>query len=124
MNIPPDDLTEQLLHADGQRHRDAYIDDAGFTQRVITALPTKQPTTLPTAQSPVTPLSPALRWVLTYGMALVATIGVTFFAGGANFMIDAFMDMATSTATSASVGFGLTFAVISAAALFAMVQQT
>ncbi len=116
MNTPPDDLAEQLLHADGQRHRDAYIDDAGFTQRVITALP-------PMALPPATPLSPALRWSLTYGMALVATIGVTFFAGGANFMVDAFMDMATATITSASIGFGLMFAVISAAALLAMAQQ-
>jgi hypothetical protein len=113
MNNPADDMIEQMLKADGRRYRDEYIDDAGFTQRVVIALP------VPTCAR----VSRGLRWSLTYGLALVVAITVTIFAGVGNFMIDAFMDIATSTATTASIGFGLMFAVTSLAALFAMGQQ-
>jgi hypothetical protein len=44
MNTNPDpresdDWLDQALHAQSREHRDAYIDDAGFTARVMAALP-------------------------------------------------------------------------------------
>lgn len=34
-----DDWLEQALRSDAREHRDAYVDDAGFTARVMAALP-------------------------------------------------------------------------------------
>jgi len=35
----PDDWLEQALRNDAREHRDGYVDDAGFTARVMAALP-------------------------------------------------------------------------------------
>ena len=60
-----DDWLEATLRADGQAHRTEYLDDAGFTARVMTALPA--PAALPAWRRPAL----MLLWALAgLGMAL------------------------------------------------------
>ncbi len=46
----PADWLDSALAADGGSHRDAYLDDAGFTARVMAVLPA--PATLPAWRKP------------------------------------------------------------------------
>ena len=52
--LPPtdadDDWLDAALRADGREHRDAYLDDGGFTASVMAALPS--PVTLPAWRKP------------------------------------------------------------------------
>jgi hypothetical protein len=50
MTTRDDDWLEQALRAQGAEHRSAYIDDDGFTRRVLAALPA--PATLPAWRKP------------------------------------------------------------------------
>lgn len=50
MTTPDDDWLDQALRARGAEHRSAYIDDDGFTGRVLAALP--PPVTLPAWRKP------------------------------------------------------------------------
>lgn len=53
VSAPPtasDDWLERALRDDGRAHRDAYMDDDGFTARVMAALPA--PATLPAWRKP------------------------------------------------------------------------
>lgn len=88
------DPLDEMLKADAGAHRDAYIDDGGFTLRVVDALP-------PRARS----MSPAVRFGIPFGLALLAAMMVAFVTGGGSFFIDAAMDLATNTLTAASFGF-------------------
>jgi hypothetical protein len=45
-----DDWVDDLLRADAREHRDGYLDDDGFTARVMAALPA--PATLPAWRKP------------------------------------------------------------------------
>ena len=45
-----DDWLDSLLRADGREHRAAYVDDDGFTARLMAALPA--PATLPAWRKP------------------------------------------------------------------------
>ena len=71
-----DDWLDAVLHAAGREHRAAYLDDAGFTARVMVALPA--PAALPAWRKPVL----ATLWAVAgLGIALallwaVAGIGV------------------------------------------------
>jgi hypothetical protein len=105
MNMIRDPLDE-MLKADAQLHRDQYIDDAGFTLRVIDSLPAMP---APTRQSR------AMRMGIPFGMTLIGALFVMLFAGGKNFFIDVTMDLATETITRDVVALGLI-----AVALFAM----
>ena len=54
-DLPPspttaDDWLDGVLHADGREHRAAYLDDAGFTARVMAVLPA--PAALPAWRKP------------------------------------------------------------------------
>jgi hypothetical protein len=60
-----DDWLEQALRAQAREHRDAYLDDAGFTARVIDALP------------------PAVEPVPTWRRPVVATLWAAAAAAGA-----------------------------------------
>jgi len=67
--LPPtntnDDWLDAVLHADGREHRAAYLDDAGFTARVMAALPA--PAALPAWRKPAL----ALLWAVAgIGIAL------------------------------------------------------
>ncbi len=105
MNMIRDPLDE-MLKTDAREHRDHYIDDAGFTLRVMDAMPMR-----------ATPkrMSTAMRMWLPFGLALLAACGVMFFAGGKNFFIDVTMDLATETITHHVAALGMI-----AATLFAM----
>ncbi len=92
MNIIRDPIDE-LLKADAALQRDAYIDDAGFTLRVVDALP---------ARSAV---SPAMRFAILCGFTLIAALIVALFAGGGNFLVDAVMDIATRSMTQTAIAF-------------------
>jgi hypothetical protein len=60
-----DDWLEAALLADGQAHRTGYVDDSGFTARVMAALPA--PVALPAWRRPAL----ALLWALAgLGIAL------------------------------------------------------
>ena len=48
--IPADDWLDGLLRADGREHRAEYLDDDGFTARVMSALPA--PAGLPAWRKP------------------------------------------------------------------------
>ncbi len=89
MNIIRDPVDE-LLKADANAHRDAYIDDAGFTLRVIDRLPAK-------SRSHTT-----LRVTIPFGLTVAAAFGALF-AGGGNFLVDAAMDIATTNISSAAM---------------------
>ncbi len=113
MNMIRDSLDE-MLKADAQMHRDQYIDDAGFTLRTIDALPA------PRAGRHV---SRAVRIGMPFGLALLATLFVTFFAGGKNFFIDVTMDLATETVTRDVVALALIGAALFVVVLANMVND-
>jgi len=48
-----DDWMEQALVRDAREHRDAYVDDAGFTASVMAALPAPAAVALPRWRKPV-----------------------------------------------------------------------
>jgi len=60
-----DDWLDAVLHADGREHRAAYLDDAGFTARVMATLPA--PAAMPAWRKPAL----ALLWAVAgIGVAL------------------------------------------------------
>ena len=92
MNIIRDPIDE-MLKADAALHGDTYIDDAGFTLRVVDALPSRSP------------VSPLMRFAIPCGFTLLAAVFVGLFTGGANFLVDAVMDIATSSMTQSAIAF-------------------
>ncbi len=88
------DPLDEMLKADAGAHRDFYIDDGGFTLRVVDALPAR-----------ARGVSSKIRIGIPFGLALLAAFMVTFVTGGGSFFIDAAMDLATNTLTAASFGF-------------------
>ena len=90
------DVIEAALKADAAaaEQYNAYIDDAGFTLRVMDALPA-----LPTSTSMRTTLSSTKRFSIIFGLAMIAAIIATVFLSGDNLLIDASMDVATDTIT-------------------------
>ena len=106
MNVIRDPVDE-LLKADAELHRDRYIDDEGFTLRVIDALPAR------------TAVSPTMRFTILGGIAFFATLFVALFAGGGNFLVDAAMDIATSTLTQSAIAFLALVAVLLAVTIAA-----
>lgn len=105
MNMIRDPLDE-MLKADACEHREQYIDDAGFTLRVIDSLP---------AMPSPTRLSQAMRIGIPFGLTLIGALFVILFAGGKNFFIDVTMDLVTETITRDVVAL-----VLIAVTLFAM----
>ena len=90
------DVIDEALKADAAAAEqfNAYIDDAGFTLRVMDALPA-----LPTSTSMRTTLSSTKRFSIIFGLAMIAAIIATVFLSGDNLLIDASMDVATDTIT-------------------------
>ena len=97
MNTPLNlhkDFLDEALKDDAARYRDAYIDDAGFTLRVMDALPLQSQNVL----------SSKKRFAIIFGMATFAALIATTLLSGGNLLIDASMDMATDTITPSVVG--------------------
>ena len=84
------DPVDELLKADAEAMRSAYIDDAGFTLRVMDALP--QPSKA----------ARRLRANLPLIGALVAAVPVALFSPVGNFVIDATMDVLTQTPSNSA----------------------
>lgn len=87
MNIVQDPV-DALLKADAATAD--YINDDGFTLKVVDALPAR-------ARA-----SAMARFAIPFGLTLLAAITVTVFAGGGNFLVDAMMDIATTTMTKSA----------------------
>ena len=87
------DPVDELLKADAASHRDQYIDDAGFTLLVIDSLPARLQ------------VSPALRFAIPFGFTLLAAAFVALFTGGGDFLVDAVMDIATSSMSNSAFAF-------------------
>lgn len=98
MNTPHDPLDE-MLRNDAAGLRDVYIVDAGFSARVVDALPTSRRG------------SRALRFGVPFAFTLVAAVVVVCCTAGGSLAIDALMDLATQTITANAVGFLLVIAV-------------
>ena len=82
MNVIKDPIDE-MLKADATSSRDQYIDDDGFTLRVIDNLPA------------LSQISTAMRISIPLGFTFLAATFVALFAGGDIFLVDAVMDIAT-----------------------------
>ncbi len=89
MNMIRDPL-DDILEADAREHCEQYIDDAGFTLRVIDRL---------SAMPSPSQLPRAMRIGIPFGLTLIGALFVILFAGGKNFFIDVTMDLATETIT-------------------------
>jgi hypothetical protein len=87
-----DHALEALLRQDAAQHQQQYIDNDGFSERVMTAV-----AGLPNPSS--NQLSQKKRLFVLSAAALLGTIIVMFFGAGNNFLIDAVMDLATKTIT-------------------------
>ena len=106
LNIVKDPVDE-LLKADAARYRDGYVDDAGFTLRVMDALPARRK------------VSAATRVLVPIAFSLVAAIIAVLFIGGGNFYVDAVMDIATDTFNKSTIAFGAMIAVMIAMSISA-----
>ena len=99
MNTPHDPL-DDLLKSDAASTRECYIDDAGFTARVIDALPARRR------------ISRRVRLGVPFLFTVVASVVVICCTAGGTLAIDAFMDLATETMTANAVGMLLVIAVV------------
>lgn len=99
MNTPYDSL-EVLLRDDAAAAGDAYIDDAGFTARVVGALPARRH------------VSRAIRIGVPFTFAVVSATIVMCCTAAGSLAVDAFMDLATETMTANAVGLLLIIAVV------------
>jgi hypothetical protein len=85
--IDQHDPIDDLLKADAAEFRAQHIDNAGFSERVMMALPARKR------------VSREIRVLLPFGFAMCGLAIAFFFAGGRNFAIDVGMDIMTSTFT-------------------------
>ena len=108
MNTPHDPL-DAMLRNDAAGLRDIYIDDAGFTQRLVAALPAPA--------SNARHRSKAIRFGVPFAFTLVATVVVICCSAGGSLAVDALLDLATQTITANAVGFLLVIAVAIALSL-------
>jgi hypothetical protein len=95
-HLEADAALEQLLRQDAAQWRDAYIDNDGFSDRVmarIDALP-----------APQTGLSIRQRLTIIGAAVLGGVLLATFAGNGADLLIDALMDLATETVTPTVLG--------------------
>ena len=108
MNTPHDPL-DAMLRNDAAGLRDIYIDDAGFTQRLLETLPAPAANARRRAK--------AIRFGVPLAFTLVATVVVICCSTGGTLAVDALMDIATQTITANAVGFLLVIAVAIALSL-------
>ncbi|MBI3715541.1 MAG: hypothetical protein HY255_06070 [Betaproteobacteria bacterium] len=109
MNTPLNlqrDPVDEWIKADAAATRAEYIDDAGFTLRVMDALPA--------ASLRVS----RLRFGLPMAGAVLAAVLAGAFSPIGNFMIDAIMDILTNTPSNSAYGL---FAIVTAMACAAVV---
>jgi Domain of unknown function (DUF5056) len=101
--IDQHDPIEDLLKADAAEYRAQHIDNAGFSERVMVALPARRR------------VSREMRVLLPFGLAMSGLVIAFFFAGGRNFAIDVGMDIVTTTFTPTVFAFfALAFTLVAA----------
>jgi len=97
--LAADEAMDEMLRADAAAWRDAYLDNDGFSERVmqrIAVLPAPLRGTLSNVGS-------TKRIVIVSIAAALASSVVVFSGAGGNLLIDAVMDIATFTVTPAVV---------------------
>lgn len=95
--LAADDALDALLRADAATWRDSYLNNDGFSERVmqrVAALPAPVRGTLSSVGA-------NKRIVIVSIAAALASSVVVFSGAGGNFLIDAVMDIATFTVTPA-----------------------
>ncbi len=90
---------EAMLQADSLAHRDQYIDNDGFSERVMARV-----AALPAPASAASTANTRRRLIIIWSAALLALVMVMTAGAGDRFLIDAFMDLATKTITPNAVG--------------------
>lgn len=105
-----DKLQEDWLDA---RLRDEapYIDDAGFTSRVVQKLPTRQ-------------VRRSYRAFILLGITLAACLGAFFLAGGNSFFIETFTNVAMMPVTVMWICAGAAAVLVMAGGLVAAMSRT
>ena len=91
------DTVDEVLKADALEQRMLYIDDDGFTLRVMDALPQKKR------------LSAAMRFAIPFACTLIASIVALAFTPVGSFIFDAYMDLVTETVTPTLIGMAVVF---------------
>jgi len=97
--LAADEAMDEMLRADATAWRDAYLDNDGFSERVmqrISVLPAPLRGSLSSVGS-------TKRIVIVSVAAALASSVVVFSGAGGNLLIDAVMDIATFTVTPAVV---------------------
>lgn len=101
------DPVDELLKADAAEHRHQYLEDDGFTLRVLDDLPKHAR------------VSAKQRIAIPLAFASIAALFVAFFTGGGNFFIDGMMDIATRSATPSAFAYVVLFVVFAASSVVA-----
>lgn len=105
------DPLDEALKIDAAGYRGHYIDDAGFTLRVMDALPLQAK------------LSSQKRFAIIFGMSSFAAVIATLFLAGDHLLIDASMDVATNTISPAVVALFTIMMVSTAASIAAILSR-
>lgn len=105
------DPVDELLKADAAEHRHQYINDDGFSLRVMDVLPARRA------------ISARQRVVIPMGFAAFAALIVVCFTNGGNFFVDAMMDIATNSATPSAFAY-LTLMVVFIATSIAVARDS
>jgi hypothetical protein len=95
VQIDADQALDQLLREDAHRHRDLYIDNDGFSDRVL-----QRVAAIPAPAR----FNVRRRMVIVSSLAAFASAVVMFSGSGMHLLIDAAMDVATETVTPAVIG--------------------
>jgi peptidoglycan/LPS O-acetylase OafA/YrhL len=109
MNTAHDPL-DDLLRRDAAELRADYIDDAGFSARVVDALPARRRG------------APVLR-IVPHAFTAAAAIVVLCCSSAGYLVIDAAMDLATETITANALGMLLVIAVVMLLSLGALSSE-
>jgi TnpA family transposase len=88
---------EALLRREAKLYRDQYIDNAGFSDRVMAQI-----AIAPARATPA--LSNQARLTIIAGMTFLAILIAMTLGAGSIYLIDAVMDLATQTITPAVIG--------------------
>jgi hypothetical protein len=93
---------EALLARDGAQFRDQYIDNNGFSDRVMARV-----ATLAANERASVRLSNKARLMIIASTTFIALMIALTVGAGSNYLIDAVMDLATKTITPAVVGLAM-----------------
>ncbi len=96
---------DALLKADALAHRDQYIDNDGFSVRVMARVAAQPKPAMLGMMA-----NSRRRMIIIWSAAILALVMVMTAGAGGQFLIDAIMDLATKTITPNAVGLVLILA--------------